>query len=176
MQISGISEGVAYLHRMNVVHGDLRALNVLIDDEEQPCLADFGLSRMLNELATQALSRHHQGGRWTAPELLDPESMCSGPPSDSSSNPTPKGDVFAFACVCYEIYTGKVPFHEMRREASIINAIVHGRRPVRPGLSDCHSTCPSDSMWGLITDCWRQKPEERPRMAEVCHRLHDINA
>ncbi|KAJ6453976.1 kinase-like domain-containing protein, partial [Mycena sanguinolenta] len=41
--LCGISSGLEYMHKANVVHGDLCARNVLIDEQGRPQLADFGL-------------------------------------------------------------------------------------------------------------------------------------
>jgi serine/threonine protein kinase len=108
---------------MNIIHGDLRGVsydlsrtshyagtlsseqvNVLIDENYQPRLADFGLSRVMNEFATLTRSQHHQSGRWTSPELLDPDN-----PENKGASPraTFKSDVYAFACVCYEVCSSK---------------------------------------------------------------------
>lgn len=48
--IGDIASGMEYLHARNVVHGDLRAANVLIGDDGRACVADFGLSRIIEEV------------------------------------------------------------------------------------------------------------------------------
>ncbi|KAF9065004.1 kinase-like domain-containing protein, partial [Rhodocollybia butyracea] len=44
--IKGIAEGVAYLHSNNVIHGDLRASSILIDELGNPAVADTGLLKI----------------------------------------------------------------------------------------------------------------------------------
>jgi serine/threonine protein kinase len=78
--------------------------NVLIDKDYEPRLTDFGLSHVMNEFATLTGSLKHQSGRWTAPELMDP----ALPENEGTSlRVTPKSDVYAFACVCYEVCSSK---------------------------------------------------------------------
>ncbi|KAG8769565.1 hypothetical protein FRC12_004892 [Ceratobasidium sp. 428] len=67
-----ISDGLAYLHRTNIVHGDLKGLNILISKAGSPLLADFGNS-FLRECTlkfTDTSSKHLVSLRWAAPELL----------------------------------------------------------------------------------------------------------
>ncbi|EIN04607.1 kinase-like protein, partial [Punctularia strigosozonata HHB-11173 SS5] len=144
-------------------------VNILIDNTGRPRLADFGLSRILSEYATQVATQNHQGGRWTAPELLCPERFSSQ--SNPTSKPTFEGDVYSFACVCYEIYTTRPPFYEIRREATVIVRILEGQRPRRPMNGDGCAITPSDTLWSLIEKCWHQQSELRPKMTTVLQQL-----
>jgi len=74
--------------------------NILIDNSGRACVADFGLSRVLDSAmaVTNSLSGSVSFGgtvRWQAPELFDPSVEC--PPATMAS------DVYAFGCVCYEV-------------------------------------------------------------------------
>ncbi|KAF8517248.1 kinase-like domain-containing protein, partial [Hysterangium stoloniferum] len=85
--IKGISSALVFLHRRNplIVHGDIRAGNILVSDEGVPCLTDFGLSRFVDDVTRLTTSSNVGGSlRWMAPELLH-----NGKPSRQS-------DVWAF--------------------------------------------------------------------------------
>lgn len=47
-QVHGIASGIAYLHSRQIVHGDVKAANVLIDHEVVPLLCDFGMTKILD--------------------------------------------------------------------------------------------------------------------------------
>ncbi|KAJ7616201.1 kinase-like domain-containing protein [Mycena polygramma] len=99
-----IAQGLAYLHSMNIIHGDLRGNNILVSDECTACLADFGLATTVRDenadtTAVTASSSSRSGSmRWFAPELLMPEDFgCEGFVRTRAT------DVYAFGCVCLEV-------------------------------------------------------------------------
>ncbi|CAE6461831.1 unnamed protein product [Rhizoctonia solani] len=67
-----ITSGVAYLHAENIVHGDLKAMNILMSDANIPCIVDFGCSIIKeHSLAFRSSDLVSNGTiRWTAPEIL----------------------------------------------------------------------------------------------------------
>ncbi|THH32082.1 hypothetical protein EUX98_g2114 [Antrodiella citrinella] len=90
--------GLEYLHAEGIVHGDLHAGNILVNESGDACLTDFGMS-LISEAAAYNFASKHGGGalRWQAPELIDPEEF-----GLESSRPTPQSDVFSFACTAIE--------------------------------------------------------------------------
>ncbi|KAJ7938157.1 kinase-like domain-containing protein, partial [Mycena leptocephala] len=91
-----ISQGLQYLHSRNIVHGDLRGANILINEAWSACLADFGLS-IFSDI-TSSMSTNRGGSLyWMAPELLDPDRF------GTKFIRTPATDVYAFGCVCLEV-------------------------------------------------------------------------
>ncbi|KAJ6573538.1 kinase-like domain-containing protein, partial [Mycena vulgaris] len=112
-----------YLHSMNVVHGDLKAINVLAAPSGRAILADFGLSSVAgSKILLLSTSSVKNGGtvRWQAPELF-----MSGAQNSFVS------DVYAFSCVCYEIFTGRVPFQELTNDMAVMFQVIQGSRPTR---------------------------------------------
>ncbi|KAJ7266635.1 kinase-like domain-containing protein [Mycena rebaudengoi] len=89
-----VAQGLEYLHSRNIVHGDLRGGNVLIDNGEHAQLADFGLA-VVTDATIDTTSTTQRGSlRWMAPELLNPE---------LEFKRTRASDVYAFACLCVEV-------------------------------------------------------------------------
>ncbi|KXN88557.1 hypothetical protein AN958_07193 [Leucoagaricus sp. SymC.cos] len=86
-----IISGLEYLHNLNIVHGDIKAKNILVSNTGHAMLADFGISQIM----VSASIRSQSGigtWRWMAPELL----VQSAPFTKAS-------DVWAFGCTCYEV-------------------------------------------------------------------------
>ncbi|KXN84991.1 Serine/threonine-protein kinase HT1 [Leucoagaricus sp. SymC.cos] len=159
-----IIQGILYLHKEGIVHGDLKGPNVLATRSGRACIADFGLATMSYERKpnwTSLRSSVAIGGtlRWQAPELLEFE----------LSEPTASADVYAFGSIMYEIFTGQIPFHEICQQVRVMKAILEGKRPTKPvpihpawtkwGLSE--------DIWELMEECWETEPEQRPVASKV---------
>ncbi|KXN84357.1 Dual specificity protein kinase zak2 [Leucoagaricus sp. SymC.cos] len=95
--ICDVIAGLQYLHDNNIIHGDLKGVNVLVNAEGRACISDFGFSSVLIDQAisqTMPTSQNLGGTvRWTAPELLD----------EPEAYPSKASDVWAFGCVCYQV-------------------------------------------------------------------------
>ncbi|KAL0062706.1 hypothetical protein AAF712_010401 [Marasmius tenuissimus] len=156
-----VASGLAYLHSKNIVHGDLKGVNILITSSLRACIADFGLSRIVE---THGLGLTTSGARptgtmrWQAPELL------------YGKRPSKESDVYSFACVCYEIFTGLRPFPELANIAAVTLAVVQGKYPARP--REVFEL--SDAMWALLTECWNTTPSSRPTASQIVERVGDM--
>ncbi|KAJ6487845.1 kinase-like domain-containing protein [Mycena sanguinolenta] len=154
-----VAMGLEYLHAKHVVHGDLKGMNILVTPSHRACVADFGLSFIVNRstLRFTHSTASYSGGtaRYLAPELLLGEKQ-----SHYGS------DIYAFACVCYEILTGKAPFFELVWDATVILKVLAGTRPSRP------ETIPfDDSLWLLLLDCWNAQACDRPDASQIIQHL-----
>ncbi|KAJ7353548.1 kinase-like domain-containing protein, partial [Mycena albidolilacea] len=154
--LSEISKGLEYLHSQNLVHGDLRGANILITNEWSPCLADFGLASLTDPTAATTTSHRAGSIRWMAPELIDPSRF------GRSFARTPATDVYAFGCVCLELYTGRPPFANLSETAAMLR-VIDGDRPDQP--SSEHEM--SGMIWQYINKFWAQDPATRPTAQEV---------
>ncbi|KAJ7066309.1 kinase-like domain-containing protein, partial [Mycena amicta] len=140
-----------------VVHGDLKGANILVSPSRRACIADFGFSSITDSASFRLTNSTRRGGtsRYEAPELL---SLENSDPNDFRS------DVYAFACVCYEIYAKKPPFFEDRNEYVVANKVLRGDRPSRLPIIP-------DGLWKLTEACWCQNPEDRPIMSQIVEEL-----
>ncbi|KAJ3489775.1 hypothetical protein NLI96_g1898 [Meripilus lineatus] len=158
-----LANGLEFLHGKKVVHGDLRACNVLITDDRQPKvqLTDFGLSVFASRMNTSSLHIHGGNTRWMAPEQL----------RSQGARADPSMDVYSFASLCIEVYTNASPFREMPRnqpDLQIARAILEGVRPMRPiAMGDCIP----DDLWALMEHCWSHVPADRPTASVLQVRL-----
>lgn len=147
-----------YLHgqRPCVVHGDLKASNILVEDwhvRPKPKLVDFGLSRLLTRKAKPL------GGtlNWMAPELLQNPNM----------SPAPSADVFSFGRLAYFVTTGVRPLAEIDRRALVKLA----RKLQIPSLVWPQDAPFSLECQALIHKCLEVDQSLRPHMVEVHHDL-----
>ncbi|KAJ7145913.1 kinase-like domain-containing protein [Mycena epipterygia] len=146
-----IAQGLQYLHSRNIVHGDLRGANILINEDWSACLTDFGLSVFSNATSSMCTSTRAGSLYWMAPELIDPARF------GCRFVRTPASDVYAFGCVCIEVYTGRPPFSELSEPAALLSTL-NGERPGRPSGTPAMS----DLLWQNVTVYWAQEPTARP--------------
>ncbi|KAF9256243.1 kinase-like protein [Marasmius fiardii PR-910] len=159
-----IASGLSYLHRMNIVHRDLKGANILVTRHDKACIGDFGLSRLADPYASQSSALTTVPGtmRWLAPELLG---------SDSAIKPSSSSDVYSYGCVCYEVFTGQFPLHEYE-ELKLITAIMNKEQPSYPKEPIDALT---DEIWNIMTSCWNPGPENRPTAANILNDLSSLN-
>ncbi|KAH7339709.1 kinase-like domain-containing protein [Rhizoctonia solani] len=164
-----ICAGLVYLHEhpKHVVHGDLKALNVVVDANGIPKLTDFGLAQMIRaEDSTERSSSSCAGGtsRWMAPELIGSDS-----PNAPCEKPSFASDVHALAMTIYEIFSGTLPFFGLKREPQVILAIMNREQPERiPEVF-------TDELWDLLCRCWKYNAQERPTARQVLHVLQELD-
>ncbi|KAJ7226783.1 kinase-like domain-containing protein, partial [Mycena pura] len=143
-----VAKGLQYLHSEDIVHGDLRAANILIDDDNHVRLADFGLARFSH---TENASTNRGGSaRWMAPELLHPTAC-----GLDFFERTPASDIYSFGCVMLELYTGQPLFSEVSAEATVLLEVIAGGRPECPVIMH-------EWARGLVFECWSHIPMNRP--------------
>lgn len=142
--------GMLYIHGNNGIHRDLKPANILLDSNFEARIADFGLSKIEKEDSMQSII----GGTpiWMAPELFEQIQY------------TNKVDVFAFAIILFQFFTGHLPYDGKKNPIQIAMLITSGDRP------DIPSDVPY--FWAkLISDCWEQDPNDRPTFEEIVYRM-----
>ncbi|XP_021291537.1 leucine-rich repeat receptor-like protein kinase PXC2 [Herrania umbratica] len=169
--ILGMAKGLAYLHRMNVIHYNLKSTNILIDSSGAPKVGDFGLARLLPTLDRCILSSKIQ----SALGYMAPEFACK------TVKITEKCDVYGFGVLVLEVITGKRPVEYMEDDVVVLSDMVRGA--LEDGrVEECidgslRSNFPAEEAipvikLGLI--CASQVPSNRPDMEEVVNILELI--
>lgn len=155
-----IALGLEYLHGMQptIVHGDLKGVNILVSSSGRACLADFGLATTQDFQAQLQTTINSVAGTpsFMAPELLEARAN-SRLLSALDRRPC---DIFAFGCICYEMYNGVRPFWDMSPQAADANFMM-GTRPLRPTDSVCFQRGLDDDMWDFMQNLWHQNPKLR---------------
>ncbi|AVL94173.1 putative serine/threonine protein kinase receptor [Megavirus vitis] len=144
------ARGIDYLHSSVpvIIHRDIKSSNILVDENDNVKVADFGFARIKQENATMTRCGTPC---WTAPEIIRGEKY------------NEKADVFSFGVVMWEMVT----FHEPFAGCNFMQVsldIIKGTRPQIPG------DCPPE-MTELIKSCWHAKAKKRPTMEQVIKKL-----
>ncbi|GJM93448.1 hypothetical protein PR202_ga10006 [Eleusine coracana subsp. coracana] len=139
-----VARGLAYLHGLELVHGDVKARNVVLSADGRAMLADFGCARPTE-------STRPIGGTpaFMAPEVARGEEQ------------GPAADVWALACTVVEMATGRAPWSDTDE----VLAAVH-----RIGFTDAVPEVPawlSAEAKHFLACCFARNPRDRPTAAQL---------
>lgn len=143
--LTGISRGMHYLHANDILHRDLKSLNILLDSEWGVRVADFGLT------ATKHTTSHttHLGTPfWMSPEAMEFQQFSK------------KSDVYSFGMIMWEIFTRRTPFPDMTPHQAALAVITRQARPKIPHYVP-------NGLATLIKACWHQDPSMRPNFEGI---------
>ncbi|KAI3508028.1 hypothetical protein L1887_23027 [Cichorium endivia] len=174
----GIAKGLAWLHHNcnpRILHRNISSKCILLDDDFNPRISDFGLARLMNPVDTH-LSTFVNGEfgdlGYVAPEYA------------RTLVATPKGDVFSFGVVLLELVTGEKPTHISKAPETfkgslaewVIELSVEGRLQDSIDTSLVEKRYESEVFQFLKVACSCVGPgyKERPSMFEVYQLLRAI--
>ena len=153
-----VARGMNYLHTLDppVLHRNLKAQNLLIDEAGKVKIGDFGWSRLLSASFDAGKTFFH-GWQWVAPEIL------------WGGKFTEAADVYSFAMVSWETVTRSVPFHGLN-PTQIGFAVMKERLRPPP---------PEDGPPGfdqLLAACWHDDPAQRYSFEKILGRMQALVA
>ncbi len=151
--VETVARAIAQAHREGVIHRDLKPANILLDDQKNPKVADFGLAKLLDSDSGLTKSRAIVG----SPSYMAPEQA-----EGSSSQVGAATDVYALGAVLYELLTGRPPFHAPTAMETLAQVKSNDPAPpshVQPGLPrDLETIC---------LHCLEKAPARRYATAEA---------
>lgn len=139
---------LAYAHKFGIVHRDIKPGNILIDNDGNPYICDFGVARVETSTLTQS------GTAVGTPSYMSPEQV-KGKKVDKRS------DIFALGCILYEFLTGKRPF-EAESITTVIYKIINEEPP---SLAEVKKGLP-EGFEHIIGKALAKDPEERYQSCE----------
>jgi len=117
--LRGIAAGLDHAHGLGIVHRDVKPANVLLEKDDTPVLADFGLAKLLQGSSLKSMTGVTTG----TPAYMAPEQV-------TGSKVGPAADRYALATIAYEMLTGVIPF-DGEGLMELLYAHVH-REPAPP--------------------------------------------
>src|SRR6266513_305464 len=120
----GILQALDYAHRHQIVHRDMKPENVLISDEGQVKVADFGIARLLDDTGLGGTATK-TGTTVGTPQYMSPEQV-------SSSKVDGRSDLYSAGIVFYELVVGQPPFTASDADGPFTLMAKHVQAPPKP--------------------------------------------
>lgn len=170
----GTANGLAHLHNSfnpPIIHYNIKPSNILLDENYNAKISDFGLTKLVTKLDKHAISNRFQ----SAPGYAAPELACH------SLRVTEKCDVFSFGVLILQLVSGRRPIEYGEENVVILSD--HARVLVEQGnVVECVDSSigdkyPEDEVLPLLKlalVCTSQMPSSRPSMVEVVQILQFI--
>ncbi|XP_062101055.1 serine/threonine-protein kinase STY46-like isoform X2 [Humulus lupulus] len=149
-----VSNGMNYLHQNNIIHRDLKAANLLMDENGVVKVSDFGVARV--QAQSGVMTAETGTYRWMAPEVIEHR------PYDQ------KADVFSFGIMLWELLTGKLPYENLTPLQAAVGVVHKGLRPTIEEHTD-------PMLVELMESCWQREPSLRPQFSEILEILQSIS-
>ncbi|KAI3950620.1 hypothetical protein MKW92_021122 [Papaver armeniacum] len=170
-----LAQAIEYLHeecKPQIVHGDIKSSNILLDDQLNPKLCDFGFSKMGFSSTVIKSSMNPIMG---SPGYMDPLYLRTGIASK-------KNDVYSFGVIILELITGIEAFCSEKEQllTSIAGPIIRDANKVAEMMDPRLSVVAGDLvqeeakiMATISAQCLRQQSSLRPSMSEILHTMRD---
>ncbi|XP_063629448.1 focal adhesion kinase 1 [Cydia splendana] len=155
LYIYQLSTALSYLESKKFVHRDIAARNVLVSTPTCVKLADFGLSKMVEDKSYYKASRGKLPIKWMAPESINFRRFTSA------------SDVWMFGVCMWEILMlGVKPFSGVKNN-DVIGKLENGERLALP------PRCPP-RLYSVMSRCWAYEPSQRPQQHQLKETLFEI--
>lgn len=144
--------GMRYLHDSKLLHRDLKSSNLMLDNDFNCKVGDFGLTR--TSAGTAAVQMTGQCGTF---QYMAVEVLANKPYSE-------KADVFSFGILLWEMVARKLPYFGMQPMQVGIAVVQQGLRPTIPPRTPA-------PLSKLMQACWDTDPNRRPSFAQLVQML-----
>ncbi|MEP7104883.1 MAG: serine/threonine-protein kinase, partial [Chloroflexota bacterium] len=149
--LHGILQGLNYAHRHNIVHRDMKPENVLLSDEGDVKVADFGIARLTDDSGSGSTATR-TGTTVGTPQYMSPEQV-------ASSKVDGRSDLYSAGIMLYEAVCGRPPFTAAEGDGPFTLMAKHVQAPPAPPA--IHRPDVDPELEDVILKSLAKRPEER---------------
>ncbi len=144
--VAYIAHAIHHAHQRGTLHRDLKPNNILLDDDGNPLVTDFGLAK----LAEQDTDVTKTGVMMGTPGYMPPEQVSSG------KNVTTAADVYSLGAILFAVLTGRAPFVGETAMETVMQVV----QQEPPTVSSLNSSTPVE-LDLIVAKCLSRIPDER---------------
>ena len=153
-----ILEAIHFCHQKKIVHLDLKPSNLMIDQNGQIKIIDFGI----------AMPIHNQKG---SPFALGTAYYMAPEQFEFDRTFSPETDIYSLGIILWELLTGKVPFAEPAGTSDPFEALEHAHRKLTPPFEEIEALPHARPLVPLLTRMLAKTPGQRPTVPEITQLL-----
>jgi len=145
-----LCDALNYAHRQKIVHRDLKPANMMMDENYQLKLADFGIAATINEAAARSSLEGTVSGTL---HFMSPQQL-------RGQDPRATDDIYSLGATLYNLLTGRPPFKSGDIQSQILNQLPASVTQVLAGMGR-EGTVP-EYVNAMVMVCLAKDPEARP--------------
>lgn len=139
-----ILQGLHAAHQKKIIHRDVKASNIMISDEGEVKILDFGLARIESSMHLTTAGETRGTSLYMAPELI------------MGNEATEQTDIWAYGVVLYQLFSKELPFDGVYEQAITYAILDEDYKPLR----EINAHVP-ENIEAIINRCLEKKPEDR---------------
>ncbi|MBI3242249.1 MAG: SUMF1/EgtB/PvdO family nonheme iron enzyme [Chloroflexi bacterium] len=148
--MTAVCEAVHYAHERGMIHRDLKPANIMINQDSDPVLMDFGVVKMLSGQQQQTST----GAIVGTPSYISPEQV-------RGERPDSRADIYSLGVVLFEMVAGRCPFDA---DSTLRLMLMHVNEPV-PDIRELADDVPG-ALVAVVEKALAKQPEDRFQTAE----------
>ncbi|KZV43706.1 putative leucine-rich repeat receptor-like protein kinase-like [Dorcoceras hygrometricum] len=167
------ARGLSYLHELAdppIIHRDVKSTNILLDDNLNAKVADFGLSKLLGDNGKSYVTTQVKGTLG----YMDPEYYMT-------QQLTEKSDVYSFGVVLLELVTARPPIQHGKHIVRLVQEAMGNQRELQnidqvidPNLESATKLSGLQKFLDMAMSCVKESATDRPTMGEVVREIENI--
>ncbi|HZM85748.1 MAG TPA: protein kinase [Blastocatellia bacterium] len=158
-----IADALAEAHRRNVIHRDIKASNIMLNERNQLKILDFGLAKLVTP--SSGSSGGHQTAELTALGTPFGTASYMSPEQARGERADARSDIFSLGVVMYEMIAGRLPF-KGKSSVDVMHGVMHDEPPALEGVPQ--------RLQQIVSKALAKNPTARYQSTEVL--LEDLRA